>query len=183
MEQRVKDFVEGGLNVVLVNPTRVYGPGPLSESNSLTKIIKAYVQGRWHIIPGLGNSIGNYVFIEDVVNGHILAMNRGLPGERYVLGGENKSYNDFFDILSKICERKSWMVPFPRPFMMGAAGLAFFFARLLRRPPPIPPGWVKRYLQDWAVSSAKSKRELGYRITSLEEGVRKTVAWLRRGSA
>ncbi|MGD2245124.1 MAG: NAD-dependent epimerase/dehydratase family protein [Candidatus Aminicenantes bacterium] len=181
MEKRVREYVQRGHAVVVVNPTRVYGPGLLSETNSLTKIIKAYFQGRWHIIPGKGDTIGNYAFVDDVVNGHILAMAKGKPGERYILGGVNKSYNDFFDLLSKVCEKKFWMIRFPVPLMLGAAGLRFAVARLFRRPPLIPPQWVKRYLQDWAVSSGKAERELGYKITPMEKGLRITLNWLRKG--
>jgi len=48
--------------------------------------------------------------------------------------------------------------------------------------PRITPGWVEMFLVDWAYSSAKAERELGYRITPLREGVRRTLDWLHRGS-
>lgn len=57
------DFLKQGLDVVLVHPTRVYGPGLINESNSATKLIRLYTKGRWPIIPGSGKSIGNYVYI------------------------------------------------------------------------------------------------------------------------
>ena len=62
-ERIISDYVRKGMRIVIVNPTRVYGPGALNESNSVTKMIKSYIEGKWHIIPGNGKSIGNYVFV------------------------------------------------------------------------------------------------------------------------
>ena len=181
MEKRVRELEKGNLEVVVVNPTRVYGPGILNEANSLTKIVKAYLEGRWHIIPGKGDSIGNYAFIEDVVDGFVQAMSLGKSGERYILGGENKTFREFFMILSEVSGEKHWMVRLPGPVMLGAAGAAFLLARLVRRPPPVPPVWVIRYLKNCAVSSDKAKDKLRYKITPLEAGLIKTVAWLKSG--
>lgn len=66
-EKSVKEFCDRGLDVTIVNPTRVYGPGRLSVSNSMTKVINWYSKGIWRIMPGNGHAIGNYVFVDDVV--------------------------------------------------------------------------------------------------------------------
>ena len=68
------------MSVIVVNPSRVYGPGNLTLSNSVTRIIKLYGRGLWRIIPGSGDAIGNYVFINDVISGHILAAMNGKGG-------------------------------------------------------------------------------------------------------
>jgi nucleoside-diphosphate-sugar epimerase len=57
------DFAKRGLDVVIVNPTRVYGPGLLNKSNSVTILIKKYINGTWRFIPGDGSQTGNYVYI------------------------------------------------------------------------------------------------------------------------
>src|SRR6056297_600063 len=104
-EKIAKDFVLKGLNVVIVHPSRVYGPGLLSKSNSTTIMIKNYLHGKWRIIPGDGKKTGNYVFIDDVIDGHIKAMERGTKGSQYILGGENASYITFFNIISRISNK------------------------------------------------------------------------------
>jgi len=181
METRVLGYEEKGLLVVLVNPTRVFGPGLLSEANSATKIIKAYIQGKWRIIPGRGHSIGNYVFVGDIVKGHVLAMEKGKPGDRYILGGTNLSFLDLFSVISTVSGQTYKMIRIPAPFMIFTAGLVFFFSRLFGKPPKIAPRWVKRYLQNWAVSSEKAERELGYSVTPIEKGIGQTIKWLREG--
>jgi nucleoside-diphosphate-sugar epimerase len=99
MEQELKIFNNSTPEVVIVNPTRVYGPGFLSKSNGMSLMIKKYIAGSWRFIPGDGKRMGNYVYVEDVVSGHLLAMEKGTPGERYVLGGEDISYNQLFDFV------------------------------------------------------------------------------------
>jgi nucleoside-diphosphate-sugar epimerase len=97
-EMTIKTYVRDGMDVIIVNPTRVYGPGKLGDSNGVTRMIRDYIKGKWHIIPGNGQSVGNYVYIDDVVEGHILAMEKGRTGERYLLGGSDLSFNEFFNM-------------------------------------------------------------------------------------
>ena len=66
-EEKVKEYVKKGLNAVIVNPTRVYGPGLLSKSNSVTIMIKGFSEGKWRVIPGNGKSICNYVFNNNIL--------------------------------------------------------------------------------------------------------------------
>lgn len=178
MERKIEEYVKKGLHVVLVNPTRVYGPGLLSQANSATKIINMYLQGKWRIIPGNGNRICNYVFIEDVVNGHILAMERGRAGEKYILGGPNTSYSNFYQALANISKKKYVMFKFPEPLLMGISRIMVLFSKISGSPPLITPQYVRKYLRDWEVSSEKAEKELGYAITPLDIGLERTIAWL-----
>lgn len=178
MEREVKELISSGTEVVFVNPTRVFGPGPFNDANSVTKIISQYRKGKWHIMPGDGGSIGNYVFIDDVAEGHILALEKGKNGERYLLGGENISYNAFFSILGEFSGKKQWMVRIPLPLMLLISRLMMFWSKLTGLPPAITTGLVRKYNHNWQSSSEKAINELGYRSISFREGVRKTLQWL-----
>ena len=105
-EKTVSDFLGKGLEIVIVNPTRLFGPGLITEGNSVTKMIQLYLNGKFRLILGDGNSVGNYAFISDVVDGCINAMNKGRDGEKYILGGENLSYNQFFAGLERSFREK-----------------------------------------------------------------------------
>ena len=176
-ESRIKDFVIAGLDVSIVSPTRVYGPYLFGEPQSVTQLIQKYVKGKWRIIPGDGTKVGNYVFIDDVVDGHILAMENGKKGHTYILGGENHDYNSFFKILAIESGIHRKMIKLP-------IGLQMMFARiqLLKIPfggtPLITPKWIAKGKYDWKVDSSKALNELGLKITSLKEGIKKTIDWV-----
>lgn len=178
-ELKIKEYVANGQHVVIVNPTRVYGPGPLNVSNSVTKLIKQYTEGKWKFIPGDGMSTGNYVFVEDVINGHILAMEKGKAGERYLLGGEDATYYELFDTIAEVGGKKYKLYNMPLGVLLTFGKIQLFLAENFGRQPLITPGWVRKYLYKWSVSSAKAQNELGYQVTPLKEGIQKTVDWVR----
>jgi len=179
-EQHAKAFSENGLEVVTVNPSRVYGPGLMSDSNGVTKMIGMYCAGKFRLLPGNGQSIGNYVFVGDVIQGHIRAMQHGRPGERYILGGENASFIDFFEKLSRLTGKNIRMFNLPIPVMNAAAKFMEWRAKLTGKPPLITPPWVQKYLYNWDLSSQKAVEELGYQPTCLDFGLQLTVDWIRR---
>lgn len=179
-ELKIKERVSEGQHVVIVNPTRVYGPGPLNVSNSVTKLVKQYIAGKWKFIPGDGMSTGNYVYVDDVINGHMLAMKNGRAGERYLLGGDDATYWELFDLIADIGGQKYKLYKMPLGVLLTFGKFQLFLAENFGRQPMITPGWVRKYLYKWSVSSEKAKKELGYEITSLESGIRKTVDWLRK---
>jgi len=179
VEEEVLEMARSNGRIVVVNPSRVYGPGQLSQSNGITRLIKCYLEGTWHIIPGNGSNIGNYAFVDDVVAGMMAAMEKGIPGERYLLGGMNASYDELFRILVEVTGMKRFLVRLPESVMIVAAHVMVFMTDRFGGAPMITPALVRKYCRDWRVSSVKACRDLGYRMTSLEEGLQRTVAWLK----
>jgi len=179
MEQILKNRDEQKPEVIVVNPTRVYGPGYLSESNGVTKMIKHYTEGKWKFVPGNGESVGNYVFIEDVVTGHILAMKKGKHGERYVLGGENISYNKLFEYIRSSSGVNKKLIKLPLWVMLLVALFMKMFSLISGRPPMVVPNLVRKFNHQWIVSSEKAIQLLGYNPMGTQAGIEKTVTWLR----
>lgn len=179
-EKLTKDYVLKGMNIVIVHPTRVYGPGLLSKSNSVTIMIKNYLHGVWRIIPGSGKKTGNYAFIEDVVRGHILSMEKGKAGEQYFLGGENATYEEFFRTIKQASNKKYMLIRIPVTLLKAFAAIQMAAARIAGKPPLLPVKWVDKYMFNWAVSSEKAVSELGYTITGLEQGIKETIKWLNK---
>lgn len=178
-EKIVSDYFKKGLEIVIVNPTRVYGPGRLTVSNSVTKIIFMYLHGLWRIMPGNGSAVGNYVFIDDVVDGHLLAAKYGVAGERYILGGENLSFSGFFKTLEDIGGKKRIMIYLPAGFLKVLVRTLSFIFQLFHKYPVITEEWLRKYLSDSIVSSKKAEVNLGYKITPFREGAMKTIDWLK----
>ncbi len=175
-----EDYKNPGLDIIIVHPTRVFGPGLLSQSNSVSIMIDKYIKGKWHIVPGNGKSIGNYVYVDDVVKGHMLALEKGRSGEHYLLGGDNVSYHDFFQILKKVSGEKYCLYNLPFFIMLAASKIMMAMASIFNLPPLITPGFVRRYVYHWECSSAKAENELGYSPMTLAEGMKKTIRWLKQ---
>ena len=136
-------YAPKGLPVTIVNPSRVYGPGPDTWSNPITKIAELYLQKKWCVIPGSGNDLGSYCFVDDVIDGHLKAMEKGRNGERYLLGGVNDSFNELIESISKLSgvHRRLFHIPFPILLMFSKAQL--WKASLSGKPPMITPEWAK----------------------------------------
>jgi nucleoside-diphosphate-sugar epimerase len=179
-EQEVLKLAARGLPVVIVNPTRVYGPGKLTEGNSVSLMLDRYQRGNFPLLLNKGKDVGNYVLVDDLVKGHILAMEKGRLGERYILGGENISLKDLFALVDGETGNRHRQINLPPRFAMWYAALELKKAEWFGLYPQVTPGWVKTFLQDWAYRSTKAERELGYEITLLREGIRKTLDWIRK---
>lgn len=178
LEQKILGAKGRKPEVVIVNPTRVYGPGYLSESNGVTKMIKQYVEGSWRLIPGDGKSSGNYVYVEDVVTGHLQAMEKGIPGERYVLGGENISYNQFFSLVREASGIHKRLFKIPLCVMLTAAGIMQGISKISGSAPLIVPNLVRKFNHNWIVTSDRAIRELGYHPRNAREGIQETIKWI-----
>jgi nucleoside-diphosphate-sugar epimerase len=181
-EQLVSDYVRSGLPVVIVNPTRVFGPGLLTEANSVTKMIQQYLQGKWRLILADGHALGNYVFVEDIIRGHWLALKQGRPGKKYILGGENLSLNMFFRLLEEVSSRHYRMIHVPLWIALAFSKVAILLAKWFGLYPLITPDWVRVFVADWAFSSEKAHKELGYSITPFREALHKTLLWLKQSA-
>lgn len=177
-EKEALQYAASGFPVVIVNPTRVYGPGKLTEGNSVSLMIDMYDRGKVPVLLNGGNDVGNYVLVDDLVRGHILAMEKGRIGERYILGGENASLKQIFEMVDEVSGKKHFQVNLPPRIAYLYSGFEKKKAEWLGIYPQITPGWVETFLQDWVYSTAKAERELGYTIVPLKEGIRMTYEWL-----
>ncbi|PVD50199.1 hypothetical protein DC498_20960 [Terrimonas sp.] len=178
-EKLALDYSRNGLDISILNPSRIYGPGFDTGSNPVTKIVEMYMKGNWKIIPGSGNDTGSYPYIDDVVDGHIAAMEKGRNGERYIFGGVNATFNELMALIQKHSgiEKKLKHVPF---FALNIVSrMMLLNANITGKPPLITPDWVAKYKYDWALDSSKAINELGYKIRSLDEGIRLTVEWVK----
>lgn len=176
----IKEYSKMGLSITIIYPTRVYGPGALRESNSVTKILKLISEGKWRLIPGDGQTFGNYVFLDDITRGLLLAMESEKAGGSYIMGGENVTFDELFHNMKAASQKNHMLIHVPYPVLWFGSSIILVFARLLGKPPLITPGWIRRYLQHRRLSSDKAIRELGYTITPLNDGLKKTMAWIRK---
>ncbi len=173
-------YVAEGSPLVRVYPGVVYGPGAVTEGNLLGRLIGDHLAGK---LPGL---IGkerrwSYAYIDDVAGGHVAALERGQSGARYVLGGENAAQQRVFEIVEQITGRKPpRSIPFAAASLVGAMEEAR--VTIFGGTPMVTRGAVEIFRHDWSLDSSVAAREIGYTITPLADGLRKTVASLRASS-
>lgn len=180
MEREAIALAKQGLPVVIVNPTRVFGPGQLTEANSCIRLIDDYDRGLAPFLLNRGVNVGNWVLVDDVAEGHILALERGRIGERYLLGGENASLKELLELVDQASGRRHLQIP-----LLTYAPLVFAWLQRKRAEwfgiyPTITPGWIRTFATDWAYRLDKSKRELGYRFTPLSEAIPNTYRWIQQ---
>ncbi|HKQ60946.1 MAG TPA: NAD-dependent epimerase/dehydratase family protein [Candidatus Polarisedimenticolaceae bacterium] len=178
-DQLARHLATTGLDVVRLYPGVAYGPGALSAGNHVVGMLLQHARGKLPGILGAGDLRLCLAFVDDVSAGAMRALERAAPGSAYILGGENRTVRELFEAF----HAASGIAP-PRrkiPFVLaGLVGrLQRWRARLLGIEPELTDEVVQIYRHEWAYSSARAERELGYQITPLVEGVRRTVAWLR----
>ncbi|MDO4558566.1 MAG: NAD-dependent epimerase/dehydratase family protein [Planctomycetia bacterium] len=177
------EFVRRGVPVVIVNPTRVFGPGYLTESNSVTILIDEYSRWMMPFLPRFGRCVGNWVFVEDVVRGMIAAMEKGRIGQRYLLGGDNATLAEFFGFVDQASGKRHLRIPLGTYIPLGFSYLQLGLARTFGIYPRITPGWIRMFCAHAAYRCDKAKEELGYLYTPVQEAVRITWEWILRTRA
>jgi dihydroflavonol-4-reductase len=162
-----------GVEVVVVNPSYVFG-APVDRSRpgeTSTRMIGNYLRGR---LPAVVEGQTNVVDVRDVAKGHLLAAERGRPGERYVLGGHDTGW---VELLERVAELSG--VHHPLVVLPPQAGAAARAAESLRLPSLVAAEGLVLMAQNWRYSSAKARRELGYRARPLDRTLEETTEWYR----
>jgi dihydroflavonol-4-reductase len=150
-KQRAEKLVlaeRDGMEVVILNPSGVYGPTPSPTPSFENEVFEPAVRKRLPALPPGGTG---YAFVEGVAAGHLAAAEKGADGERYI------------------------PPRMPVPVARAVSALTEGVSRISRRPPLLPRGQLHYILWQARPDSSKAQRELGWRQTPLDEGVRKTL--------
>jgi NAD+-dependent farnesol dehydrogenase len=178
-DRRARALATAGRDIVRVYPGVVFGPGRLTAGNHVVRLLLDHARGKLPGILGRGDRRQCFAFIDDVVEGVVLALDRARPGSGYVLGGENRTPLELFRAFARasgIAEPKR-RIPFAVAELIGRA--ARWRADRFGVEPALTDEVVRIYRNEWAYSSDRAARELGYRITPFEDAIDRTVAWLR----
>jgi dihydroflavonol-4-reductase len=173
-ERLVLEEAAGGIDVVIANPSSVYGPGPW-QGTGLDRAVRDAIRRRLPATPPGGMTL---VFVDDVAAGHLAAFDRGRPGERYILAD---GYAPMRELVSlAVAEAGRGRVPPTLPVGMAKAmartGEAV--SRVIRRPPLLGSGQLTFLLWQARATNQKARTELGIEFTPLAEGVARTVRWM-----
>lgn len=164
-----------GLPVVTVNPAAPIGPMDIKPTPT-GKVVVDFLNGR---IPSYIDTGLNVVHVEDVAEGHWLAAQKGRPGERYILGGENLTLKQMLDLLAEVSGLPGprFKTPYAIAYAFGAVDTAI--ASLRGTEPLAPLDAIKMAKHYMWFSSAKAKKELGFDPRPARVALRDAVEWYR----
>ena len=174
-EQAVLRLVrERGLPAVIVNPAAPVGPRDIKPTPTGRMIADA-ASGR---MPAYLDTGLNIVHVDDVAEGHLLALERGRPGERYILGSENLTMREILGLVDEAVGRRRPRIRLPEavlwPLALASEGVARFGVE-----PLVTRDHLRMARKKMFFSSDKAKRELGYAPRPAREAVKDAVAWFR----
>ena len=164
------DLAAEGLPVVIVQPGLVYGPGDTARTGEL---IAQVVAGKRPLAPGAGGAC--WAHVDDVARGHLLAMERGEPGQAYMLAGPRATFADGLARVARIAGTKG-PVLLPERAVRASAALMGVLGDYAAET-------MRAGLATYYGTPAKAERDLGWRARPLDEGLAETVAALRRPRA
>lgn len=174
-EQAVLDLVAEGLPVVVVNPAAPIGPRDVKPTPTGRMIADA-AAGRMPAYVDTGLCL---VHVDDVAEGHLLALERGRTGERYILGAENLSLAALLGMVAQVAGRRAPRIRLPNaalwPVAIGFEG----WARLSGQMPLVTRDHLRMARKKMFFSSAKAIAELGYAPRPVRAAVEDAVAWFR----
>ena len=162
-----------GLPAVIVNPSTPIGPRDVRPTPT-GRIILDAARGR---IPAFVDTGLNLVHVDDVAAGHVAALEKGQPGRRYILGGQDVTLKDMLAEIARRTGRRAPRVRLPRAPLYPLAVVAEGFARLSGREPMLTRDALAMARYKMFFSSARAERELGYRSRHYGEAVGDALAW------
>jgi dihydroflavonol-4-reductase len=171
-QAKVIKFLDDGMPIVLVYPTYCVGPGVHDMQAPPQRQIIAFLRGR---MPGCPSGGMNLVDVRDVAEAHVLALEHGGIGQKYLVGGENVTFRELFRRLGKVAKRWPPLLPMPNALAFAGGWTIQWFSRA-----PLMDASTARLMRyRWYYDSSKAVRELGYAPRPLDETLCDTVAWLR----
>jgi dihydroflavonol-4-reductase len=174
-EEVARDAARSGMSVVIVNPSTPVGPGDIKPTPTGQLVLDA-ARGR---MPAYVDTGLNIVHVDDVAAGHLLAFERGKPGERYILGGEDMTLQTILAQIARLVGRSPPRIRLPYAAVLPVAYLAEGFARVSGRSGRVTLEGVRMSRKRMYFSSGKAVRELGYRWRPPLEAFEDAVRWFR----
>jgi len=175
-EQVAIEAGRNGMQVVTVNPTTPIGEQDIKPTPT-GRIVVDFLKRKFpaYVETGL-----NLVDVKECARGHIAALEKGKSGERYILGGENLTLKQILDKLGAITGLPSPSIKLPYffAFATGVVG-EMITGRLLGGDPRATIDTVRMGKKMMFANSAKSERELGWKIVSVDSALRRAVEWFR----
>lgn len=179
-EEVVLDYANKGLPCVILNLTRVYGPGLNTFSNGVNRLVALISKKNVLVVPSKLNVVSNYVYIDDVVNAHLVAIKKGKSGEKYIIGGENMDYSTLFDTIKGLTKSKIKILKINYRLLKGFILLNSKLNWLSGFNSSVTAKMFDSLFTNRYASSQKAIANLNYKITPFSIGLNRTINFLSK---
>ena len=163
------------LPATIVSPSTPIGPRDVKPTPTGRILVEA-ATGR---MPAYVDTGLNLVHVDDVAQGHLLALDKGKIGERYILGGQDATLAEMLSVIAELSNRRAPRINLPRGPIYPIAYAAEAWARMSGREPFVTVDALRMSEHHMFFSSAKAERELGFRARPYREAVADALAWFR----
>jgi dihydroflavonol-4-reductase len=177
-ERATLAYAANGLDCVIVNPTIPIGSYDIGPTEP-GRLISDFLSGNLHFFV---NRRMNFVDVKDCATGHVLAMEKGRSGERYILGGHNMELAEFLAELGQVAGVRGSGVRLPYALGYGGTWIINLWSGLTGKEPRASLEAVRLIRHSFAFSSRKAEQELGYRPADIGDALRRAVEWYRRAT-
>ena len=171
-EEVVQGFVKDGLACTIVNPTTMYGPWDVGPSSG--QMLLNVGNGQVLVAPRGG---GNFVDVRSVASGVVAALERGQPGRRYILGGENLSYLEIMGRIARITGARPPLGEAPSMLLGFVGALGGLWGRVTGVEPELNPAAMRMAVMHRYYSSERARAELDYRWSDLDDAIADAWKW------
>jgi len=175
-ERVVRDLCAKGLKAVIVLPSTPIGPRDVKPTPT-GKIVVDFLNGR---MPGYVETGLNVIDVEDCARGHLLALERGVPGERYILGHEDMSLKAILDALAELTGLPGPRFRVPYAVAYAAGACSTLWARVTGGEPGVPLDGVRMSKKRMYFDPSRARRELGLTARPAREALRRAALWFCR---
>ncbi len=173
-EKLVRELcLEKGLPAVIVNPSAPLGPRDLKPTPTGRIVVEAANRR----IPAYVDTGLNMVHVDDVAEGHLLAFEKGVAGERYILGGDNLELSALLKLIAEEAGFRPPAMRLPAKALFPLAYAMEALAFVTGREPMLTSGSLRMAQKKMYFSSAKAERELGYTHRPVREAVADAYKW------
>ena len=169
-----RPLIKKGAPIIITLPGAVYGPGDPSLVGTLMRL---YYRGLLPLVFAPEFML-TYAHVDDIAQGHILAAEQGNVGESYILAGPAVTFRDIMILWANILDRRPLALEIPSRYLTPLASLTGLVEQLIPLPEIVSQDTLHILGASYAARSDRARRELGWKIRPLEEGMRQTFAWI-----
>jgi len=171
-QEVAREAISRGLEVVIMQPGAIMGPYDIGTWSRMFPLVR---DGKMNTVPQAGLT---FAHVREVVAAHVAAADKAANGSQYLLGGENRSMLELVQLIEKLLGKPAKARTVPTPLIKVVATVSDVISRFTNQEPALTPEMAKGFGGGVTVTAEKARRELGFKIVTLEEMVKDCFDWM-----